>query len=93
MRGGYQSSVNEALGLVATEIEEKASLKMWEFGGKNATVEYNWNKGRGSWGLKSTYIAFRTRVRKCKKLLAIYRGIQNVGRNEPQHDCPDDLQV
>ena len=36
-----QSSMNEVLGPVATEIEINASLNMWEFEGKNETMEYN----------------------------------------------------
>ena len=65
---------------------------MREFEGKNATVEYDKNRKKGSQGTKPIHNAVGTRVRKYKQLLAAYRGTPaNGSKDEP--DCPDDLPV
>ena len=48
---------------------------MWEFEGKNVTVEYSWNKGKGSQGLKPTYIAvlFLSLIISSPQILSLYR--------------------
>jgi len=88
---GNNSLEEEELVLLASSIEKKALMKMWDFECKNGTLEYDEkNKKKGGQSKKPTYLAIGVRVKKYKQRLAKRCGMTDYNQ-EKLCECPSDL--
>ena len=65
-------------------------MKMWDFEGKNGTLEYEKNKKKGGQSKKPTYLAIGVCVKKYKQRLAKRCGMTDYNQ-EKLCECPSDL--